>query len=164
MNQIYNRIYLLWKQGLHISSFPRYYHTETIASECGKFLQKMFWFNFIYFTVGYFNEYWRFCNFKQTWNYTTFISTFFTLLKFINDTVNETQWAISLHKLFFYQRDFFVKFWWYSFWTMNITIDYILLISFWSFRFTVKIALCFSDKRLIYRHHWCWWVWCPKTY
>ena len=44
-----------------------------------------------------------------SWNYKTFISTFFTLLKFINDTVNEMQWVISLHKLFVYQMDFFVK-------------------------------------------------------
>ena len=75
-----------------------------------KFLQKMFWFNFIQFTVGYFNKYERFCNFKQTsWNYKTFISAFLTLLKFINNSVNETQWIISFHKLFFYQRDFFIK-------------------------------------------------------
>ena len=77
----------------YISSFPRCYHSETIVGEFLKFLQKLFWFNFIQFTVGYFNEYERFFNFKQTsWNYKTFISTFFTLLKFINDTVNETQW------------------------------------------------------------------------
>ena len=50
----------------------------------------MFGFNFIQFTVEYFSEYERFCNFKQTsWNYKTFISTFFTLLKFIKDTVDK---------------------------------------------------------------------------
>ena len=34
-----------------------------------KVLQKMHWFNFIQFTVGYFNEYEAICNFKQSsWN------------------------------------------------------------------------------------------------
>ena len=43
------------------------------------------------FTVGYFNGYEMFCHFRQTWwNYKTFISTFFTLLKLINYTVSET--------------------------------------------------------------------------
>ena len=132
--------------------FPHYDHSETIVSEFVK-LQKMFWFNFIQFLVGYFNEYERFCNCKQTgWNYKTFISTFFTLLKLINYTVNETQWVISLHKLFFYQRDFFVKVWWYSFWTMKITIDCIFFKTFSSFG-----GLCFSNRRWIYKHYWCWW-------
>ena len=72
-----------------------------------KFLQKTFWFHFIPFPVGYFNEYERFCNLKQTrGDYKTFISLFIILLKLINCTVNETQRVISLHKLFFYQRDF----------------------------------------------------------
>ena len=70
---------------MDISSFPCYYHSETIVSEFVKFLQKMFWCNFIHFTVWYFNEYERFCDFKQTrWNCKTFIYTFFTLLKLIN--------------------------------------------------------------------------------
>ena len=146
-----------------MSSFPRYYHSETIASEFVKFYQKMFWFNFIQFTVGYFNEYERFCNFKQTrWNYKTFIFTFFILLKLINYTVKETQWLISLRKLTLNQKDLFVKVWWYSFWTMKIIIDYISFMEFW--RSMVKVVLCFSDKRWIYRHRWCRWVWCPKTY
>ena len=95
-----------------------------------KFLQKILWFNFIQFILGYFNEF----NFKQSrWNYKTFISKFFTLLKLIHDTVNQTQWVISLHKLYFYQRRFFFKVSWYSFWTMKITIDCISFIAFWSF-------------------------------
>ena len=103
-------------------------------NEFVKFLQKMFWFNFIQFTVGYFNEYERFFNFEQaSWNYKTFISTFFTLLKFINNTVNEMQWVISLRKLLFYQRDFFFKVWCYSFWKMKITIDCIPFIACWNF-------------------------------
>ena len=116
--------------------------------------------------VVYFNEYKRFCNSKQIrWNYKNFLSTFFTLLKFISDTVNETQWVISLYKLFFNQRDFFVKFWQYSFWKMKIIIDCISFMAFWSFGgFGVKLVLCFSNKRWIYKHHWCWWVWSPKTY
>ena len=120
----------------------------------------MFWFNFIQFIEGYFNEYERFCNYKQTsWNYKTFISSFFTLLKFINDAVNEKQWVISLHKLFLYQRDFFVKVCWYSFWTMKFTIDCISFIAFWSFGGPwVKVVLCFSDKRWVYSYHWCWWL------
>ena len=73
------------RQRSYISSFPPYYHSETIVGEFVKYLQKMFWFNFIQFTAGYFNECERFCIFQQTsWNYKTFISTFFTLLKFIN--------------------------------------------------------------------------------
>ena len=84
------------------------------------------------FTVVYVNAYERFCNFKQSrWNYKTFISKFFTLSKLINDTVNETQWVISHHKIFFHQGDFFVKVWLYSFWTMKITIDCILFIACW---------------------------------
>ena len=52
-----------------------------------KFLQKLFLFDFIEFTVGYFNGYERFCNFKQAkWKYKSFISTFFNLLKFISYT------------------------------------------------------------------------------
>ena len=126
--------YLLKETRIYISSFPHSYHSENIVGEFVKFLQKMFWFNVIQFTVGYFHEYERFWNFKQTrWNYKTFISTFFILLKFINDTVYETLWVINLHNLFFYQKDFFAKGWWYSFWIMKITIDCISLIAFWSF-------------------------------
>ena len=42
-------------------------------------------------------------------NYKTFISTFFTLLKFINYTVDEMQWVIRLHKRFLYQIHFFTR-------------------------------------------------------
>ena len=78
------------KYGSHISGFPYYYNSETIVSEFMKSLQKLFWVNFIEFTVGYFNRYERFCNFKQTrWNYKIFISIFFTLLKLIIYIVNE---------------------------------------------------------------------------
>ena len=73
----------------------------------------MFWFNFIQFIASYLNEYERFFNSNKTrWNYKTFISLFFSLLKLINYNVNETQWVISLDKILFYQRDFFVKVWW----------------------------------------------------
>ena len=140
---------------MYISSFPRYYHFEIIVGEVLKFLQKCF--DLISFSSqkGYFNEYERFCNFKQTsWNYKTFISTFFTLLKFINNTFNETQWLISLHKLLFYQRDIFVKIWRYSFETMKIVFHhrlyfvYSILEFWWSM---VKVVLCFSNKCWIYR-------------
>ena len=101
---------------------------DIIVREFVKILQKTFWFSFIEFTGGYLNGYERFFNFKQTWwDYKTFISTFFTTLKLINLT--ETQWVISLHKLFFHQRDFFIKIWWNSSWTIKIVIDYTLLIA-----------------------------------
>ena len=51
----------------------------------------------------------------------------------INYNVNETQWVIRLHKTLFYQSNFFIKVWWYPFWTMKITIDCISFIAFWSF-------------------------------
>ena len=57
--------------------FPGFYNFETIVSEFVKFFQEIFSYNFIEFTVGYFNEYGyaRFSNFKQTrWNYKSFTS------------------------------------------------------------------------------------------
>ena len=39
----------------HIFLISRYYHSETVVIEFVKFLHKMFWFNFIQFTVGYFS-------------------------------------------------------------------------------------------------------------
>ena len=75
---------------LNFWSFPRYFNSETIISEFVKFFQKM-WFNFIHFTVGYFNEFERFRNFKQTTceDHEAFIAMILTLLKLINYTVNE---------------------------------------------------------------------------
>lgn len=85
----------------------------------------------IRFYLGYFNRYDRLCYSKQIWlNYETFIPLILTILKLISYTVKEMKWIISLHKLSFYCRDFFVKVSWNPFCTMKIAIDCILFITF----------------------------------
>ena len=143
---------------MYISFF--HVHYKTIVSVLMKFTQKMFRFNFLHFTVEYFNLYKKNCNFKKTsCNYKTFISRFFILLKLTNCTFNKTQCVISLYKLFIYQKVFFVSLMIFflsnedQHWLYSV---YCVLKYWWPMG---KVILCFSNKRWSYKHHWC-----PKNY